>query len=168
LQAGLFRFGKWRNTMTSAKFVFGILLLLISVFGAGLLHGASVPGDQSNIAAAGSSQQAGVHETWSGTFRSRYSDIAPFAITVVISSDASGNLIGSASIISDCLKDADLQVTIDGSNVTVAGSDQDGDTVTFQGTIDKTGTLVPLHYIINGSASGRCEVDDGTGSARKQ
>jgi hypothetical protein len=154
--------------MTSEKFVFGIPFLLISVFGAGLLHGASVPGDQSNIAAAGSSQQADAHGTWSGAFRSRYSDIAPITIIAVINPDASGHLIGKSSIISDCLKDADLQVTVDGSNVTVAGSDQDGDTVTFQGTIDKTGTLVPLHYIINGSASGRCEVDDGTGSARKQ
>jgi hypothetical protein len=154
--------------MTRTKFSLGVLFLLISIFGAGLLHGASLPGDQNNIAAAGSLQQAAAQEAWSGTFRSRYSDIAPFTITVVISSDASGNLIGKASIISDCLKDADLQVTVDGSNVTVAGSDQDGDTVTFQGTIDKTGTLVPLHYIINGSASGRCEVDDGAGSARKQ
>lgn len=154
--------------MTRTKFASGVLFLLISIFGAGLLHGASVPGNQSNIAAAGSSQQAAAPGTWSGAFRSRYSDIAPLTIIAVINPDASGHLIGKSSIISDCLKDADLQVTVNGSNVTIAGIDQDGDTVTFQGTIDKTGTLLTSHYIINGSASGRCEVDDGTGSARKQ
>lgn len=74
-------------------------------------------------------------------------------------------MIGKSRISSDCLKDidVDLHVTVDGSNVSLAGSDQAGDTVTLHGTIDKTGTLLNLHYMINGSASGRCESDDGTG-----
>ena len=57
---------------------------------------------------------------------------------------------------------------INGSNVELAGSDADGDTVTFSGTVDNTGTMLKLNYIINGSPSGRCEIDDGTGTMAKR
>jgi hypothetical protein len=155
--------------MASTKFSLGVLLFLISILGARLLHGASVTGDQSNIAAAGPSQQAGVQGTWSGTFQSRYPDVVPFTITSVINPDARGRMIGKSRISSDCLKDidVDLHVTVNGSNVSLAGSDKYGDNVTLQGTIDKTGIL-NLRYIINGSASGMCELDDGTGTLTKR
>ena len=59
-------------------------------------------------------------------------------------------------------------MTVNGSNVVLAGSDKKGDTVTFEGTVDNTGTVLKLNYIINGSASARCEIDDGTGTMGKR
>ncbi len=106
--------------------------------------------------------------TWSGTFVSRYADISPFTITVKIDSDSRGHLVGDASLVSDCLDSHRLQVTVSGSNTVLAGSDATGDTVTFRGTIDTTGTLLTLNYIINGSASGRCETDEGSGTMGKR
>ena len=35
------------------------------------------------------------------------------------------------------------------------------------GTVDNTGTMLKLNYIINGSPSGSCEIDDGTGTMAK-
>jgi hypothetical protein len=46
--------------------------------GAGPLPGPSGTGDQSRITAAAASQEAAVQGTWSGTFRSKHSHIAPF------------------------------------------------------------------------------------------
>ena len=105
---------------------------------------------------------------WSGTFISKNSDIPPFTITVKISADARGRLIGDASLVSHCLTNHQLQVTVNGSNVVLAGSDEDSDTVTFRGTVDNTGTVLSLNYIINGSASRRCEIDDGSGTMMKR
>jgi len=106
--------------------------------------------------------------TWSGTFISRNTDISPFTITVKINKNSKGDLIGDASVVSDCLNSHSLEVTVNGSNVVLAGSDADGDSVTFKGTVDSTGTVLTLHYIINGSATGRCEIDDGTGTMAKR
>jgi len=106
--------------------------------------------------------------TWSGTFVSRYSDISPFTITVKINKNSSGHLVGDASLVSDCLDSHRLEVTVNGSNVVLEGGDADGDTVSFKGTVDNTGTLLKLNYIINGSPSGRCEIDDGTGTMGKR
>jgi hypothetical protein len=36
------------------------------------------------------------------------------------------------------------------------------------GTVDKAGRLLTLHYVTNGSASGKCESDDGTANLEKR
>ena len=105
--------------------------------------------------------------TWSGTFVSTNPRISPFTITVKINKDLSGHLVGDASVVSDCLDSHQLQITVKSSNVVLAGSDEKGDTVTFRGTVDNTGTMLKLNYIVNGSPSGRCEIDDGTGIMAK-
>jgi len=106
--------------------------------------------------------------TWSGTFMSSNSDISPFTITVKINKHSSGHLLGDASLVSDCLDSHRLDVTVNGSNVLLAGSDAKADTVSFRGTVDATGTVLKLNYIINGSPSGRCEIDNGTGTMGKR
>jgi hypothetical protein len=121
-------------------------------------------------AAAGSTQQPAidVRGVWSGTFFSKHSNVAPFTMTVVINPDPRGHLIGSSSLNSNCLKGAQLAVTVTGSTVVLAGSDSDGDTLTVRGTVDNTGTLLTATYILNGGASGRCESDGGTGTLGKR
>ena len=59
-----------------------------------------------------------------------------------------GQLVGDASLVSDCLKSQRLHVRLTGSNVELAGSDVDGDIVTFRGTVDNTGTMLKLNYIV--------------------
>jgi hypothetical protein len=66
------------------------------------------------------------------------------------------------------LKDGSLQVTVNGSNIVLAGGDNEGNHITFRGTIDQTGTLLNLNYILNSSASARCESDDGAGTMGKR
>lgn len=105
---------------------------------------------------------------WSGTFVSRYSDISPFTITVKINKNSKGHFIGDASLVSDCLDSPKLQVTVNGSNVVLEGSDSQGDSVSFRGTVDDTGTLLKFDYTINGSPSERCEIDNGTGTMGKR
>jgi hypothetical protein len=119
---------------------------------------------------AGSTQQgaADVTGTWSGTFFSKHSNVAPFTMTVVINPDSRGHLVGSSTLNSDCLKGAQLEVTVTGSKVVLAGSDEEGDSITVRGTVDSTGALLKASYILNGSASGRCETDDGTGNLAKR
>jgi len=87
---------------------------------------------------------------------------------VVISSDSKGHLVGASTLNSDCLKDLHLEATIKGPEITLAGSDDDGDNITVRGTVDATGTMLKANYIRNGSASGRCETDDGTGNLSKR
>jgi hypothetical protein len=106
--------------------------------------------------------------TWSGTFFSKHSNVTPFTMTVVINPDSRGHLIGSSTLSSDCLKDVRLEVTVTGSNVVLAGSDENGDNITVRGTVDKTGTLLKASYILNGSATGKCETDNGTGNLAKR
>jgi hypothetical protein len=106
--------------------------------------------------------------TWSGTFISRYPDVSPFTITVKINKNSTGHLVGNASLVSDCLDSHRLEVTVNGSNVLLSGSDAKGDTVSFEGTVDDTGTVLKLNYVINGSPSGRCEIDNGTGTMGKR
>jgi hypothetical protein len=121
------------------------------------------------VSSVGSAQQTNpdLRGTWSGTFISKNSDISPFTITVKINQDSGGHLAGDASLVSDCLKNQRLHVRINGSNVELAGRDADGDIVAFSGTVDSTGTMLKLNYIINGSPSGRCQIDDGTGTMAK-
>ena len=149
--------------MTSTKFTLVVLLMLLltSIVGPGPLRGASLTD--------GTSQQAAVQGTWSGTFRSSRSNIAPFMITLVIKPDMHGHLINKSGISSYCLlKDVDLYVTVNGSNASLAGTDEGGNTITFDGTIDKTGRLLTLHYVTNGSATGRCMPDNGMGNLEKR
>jgi hypothetical protein len=105
---------------------------------------------------------------WSGTFYSNHSDVAPFTITVVINPDSRGHLVGSSNLTSHCLKDAHLEVTVTGSNVVLVGSDKEGDNITLRGSVDNTGSLLKTTYILNGSASGACETDDGKGTLTRQ
>jgi len=155
--------------MTSKTFLFRVLLLsLLVLMGAASLYAAS-PGDRP-ASAAGSTQQPATdfRGTWSGTFFSKHSNVAPFTMTVVINPDSRGHLIGSSSLNSECLKGAQLEVTVTGSSIVLAGSDEEGDSMTVRGTVDSTGTLLKASYILNGSASGRCETDDGAGSLAKR
>jgi hypothetical protein len=109
-----------------------------------------------------------VRGTWSGTFFSKHSNVAPFTMTVVIGPNPSGHLVGSSTVNSDCVNGAQLEVTVSGPKVVLAGSDSEGDSITVQGTLDNTGTLLKASYILNGSPSGRCETDDGTGNLAKR
>ena len=162
--------------MTSKTFPCPVLFLsfslLMTVLGAAYLYAPGPAGAQSKPAAstAGSTQQAAAEMkgTWSGTFFSRHSNVAPFTMTVVINPDSRGRLIGSSSLDSDCLKGAQLEVTVTGSKVVLAGSDDEGDNITVRGTVDNTGTLLKASYILNGSATGRCETDGGTGSLARR
>jgi hypothetical protein len=128
----------------------------------------------SNLAEAKSGQATSpagatdVRGTWSGTFFPKHANVAPFTMTVVINEDAEGSLIGDSSLNSNCLKGVRLKVTVTGSKVVLAGSDEHGDNITVRGTVDKTGTLMKSTYILNGSATGSCETDQGLGTLAKQ
>jgi hypothetical protein len=89
-------------------------------------------------------------------------------MTVVISQDARGILTGSASLNSDCLKDAQLRVTVTGAKVVLAGSNDEGHNITVRGTLDHAGALLKSTYILNGSSTGSCETDDGSGDLVKR
>src|SRR5713101_4400751 len=155
--------------MTSKTFLFRVLLLsFLVLMGAASLYAAS-PGDRSAFT-AGSTQQpaADFRGTWSGTFFSKHANVAPFTMTVVINPDSNGHLIGTSTLSSNCLKDVRLEVTVKGPQITLAGSDDEGDNITVRGTVDGTGTMLKANYILNGSASGRCETDGGTGNLSKR
>ena len=156
----------------SSRVLFLSLLLLMPMMGAAYLYAPSPAGAQSRqpTSAAGSTQQPAtrISGTWSGTFFSKDSNIAPFTMTVVMNPDSRGHLIGSSTLNSDCLKGAQLEVTVTGSKVVLAGSDEEGDSITVRGTVDKAGTLLKASYILNGSATGRCETDEGTGSLARR
>ena len=157
--------------MTIKAFLIRVLfLVLISAVGIESIDASGTPGNQHNnaVSAPASSTQPDIKGTWSGTFISKHADITPFTITVVISANSAGHLIGNASLVSACLDSHRLQVTVTGSNIVLAGSDTRGDTVSFSGTIDNTGTLLTLDYTINGSPSARCEIDNGTGTMAKR
>ena len=117
---------------------------------------------------SGQQSATDVRGTWSGTFFSKHPNVPPFTMTVVITPNSQGHLVGSSSLNSECLKGAHLKVTVTGSTVVLAGSDEAGDNITVRGTVDNTGTLLKANYILNGSAGGRCETDDGTGSLAKR
>jgi hypothetical protein len=156
--------------MTREKFTLALLLMLpASTVGAGPLPRTSGTGDQSRITAPAASQEAAVQGTWSGTFRSTHSHIAPFTLTLVINPDKHGRVIDTSGLTSYCLlRDVDLHVIVKGSNAVLAGTDEVGNTITFDGTIDKTGTVLTLNYVTNGSATGKCESDDGTAYLEKR
>jgi len=144
-----------------------LLLAFLVTMGVALLFAAS-PGGTPSPSGASEQAAADLRGTWSGTFFSKHANVAPFTMTVVINPDARGRLVGSSTLNSDCLKGAQLEVTVTGSKVVLAGSDEEGDSITVRGTVDSTGTLVKAGYILNGSASGRCEGDEGTGNLAKR
>jgi hypothetical protein len=123
--------------------------------------------DTSNSAPARQASSS-MQGTWSGAFFSRHSNASGFTMTVVINPDSRGHLVGDSSLSSNCLKGAKLQVAVTGSKVVLAGSDEEGDSLTVRGTLDSTGSLLQATYILNGSASGKCETDDGTGNLSKR
>jgi hypothetical protein len=160
--------------MVSKTFSFFILFLsFLQLTALGAVY-ASSPGDRSQstqpTSPAGSTQQAetNIRGTWSGTFFSKHPNVAPFTVTVVINPDSRGHLIGSSTLNSDCMKSAQLEVTVTGSTVVLAGSDEEGDNITVRGTVDKTGALLKATYILNASATGRCETDNGSAELAKR
>ncbi len=156
--------------MTREKCMLALLLMLPALtVGAGPLPRPSGTGDQSGITAAATSQEAAVQGTWSGTFRSHHIHPAPFTLDVVVGPAMHGRLVNQSGITS-CLtgSDVDLHVIVNGSDVVLAGTDKVGNTLTFHGAIDKTGRVLTLNYVTNGSASGKCESDDGTAHLEKQ
>jgi len=156
--------------MINRGFAFFLVLLMLVV----MVTLFPTPGQANNqpdqLPAAAVSQPAttDVSGTWSGTFYSKHSNVAPFTMTVVINKDSHGHLIGSSTLNSDCLKGAHLQVTVNASTVVLAGSDEEQDNITVRGTLDSSGTLLKGTYILSGSATGKCETDDGTGSLAKR
>jgi hypothetical protein len=159
--------------MTRKIFSFHIPLpLLLILIGAAYLCASSpanAQGKQVTTAAGGTQQPAAdVRGTWSGTLFPKHSNVVPFTLTVVISPDSQGNLSGISTLSSDCVKDVRLEVTVTGSKVVLAGSDEFGDNITVRGTVDKAGTLLKASYILNGSATGRCESETGTGTLAKR
>jgi hypothetical protein len=147
-------------------------IFLISVAEISLMHASGTSGNEKGNAASAvassSPSAASLTGAWSGTFTSKSPDISPFTITVVITQDSKGRLVGDANLVSECLKSPRLQVTVNGSNVVLAGGDADGDNITFRGTLDSTDTLMTLNYVLNGSASRRCETDNGSGTLGKR
>jgi len=119
-------------------------------------------------ATKGQQASGSVQGTWSGTFFSNYLNVPSFTITIVITPNGQGHLTGDSTLNSHCLKGAKLDVTVTNSQVVLAGSDNQGDNLTLRGTLDSTGTMLPSIYIMNGSASGACETDDGTGTLTAQ
>jgi hypothetical protein len=76
--------------------------------------------------------------------------------------------VGVSDLVSECVRGIKLQVTVNGANVVLAGSDPEGDSMTLRGSLDTSGTLLNLRYIVNGSASGKCETDQGSGTLGKR
>lgn len=103
--------------------------------------------------------------TWEGRFSSRNS--ASFPVTLVINQGVGVRLTGAVNLGSPCLRSANLQVNVNGVNVVLAGSDVNGDSITFKGTVDSAGTQLTMTYVLNASASGKCETDDGAGTLDK-
>lgn len=102
--------------------------------------------------------------TWTGTVSSR--NFASFVVNIKIIPDQKAHLVAEGA---PCLAEADLVVTISESNsVTLAGTSRAGESITFKGTVDSSGKQLDLTYIANGSASARCETDQGSGTLDKE
>jgi hypothetical protein len=104
--------------------------------------------------------------TWQGRFSSRNHE--PVPVTLIINQGVGAKLTGALNLISRCARNADLEVTTDGPYIELAGSDPDGDSITIKGVLDAKGTQLSMTYIVNGSPSGRCETDDGSGTLTKR
>src|SRR6266700_720082 len=88
------------------------LSLLITTMGATYVYASNPANAQS--------KQADVRGTWSGTLFPKHSNVAPFTITVVITPDSRGHLIGTSTLSSDCLKEVRLEATVEGSTVVLS------------------------------------------------
>ena len=119
-------------------------------------------------AAASQKPVTDITGVWSGTLFSSHSDEGSFTITVVITRDANAHLVGNSSLSSDCLRGAKLQANVRNAKVTLAGSDEEGDNLTVSGTLDATGNVLQASYVLNASATGRCETDDGKGQLARR
>ena len=157
--------------MTTKTRWFNILLLsllLMTMMKVGSLHAAQPADDRAKPSGSARKTVTDFTGTWSGTLFSRHGNVAPFTMTIVINPDSDGHLVAAATHDSLCLKDVRLEVTVKGSEITLAGSDQEGDNITVRATVDGTGTMLKANYILNGSSSGRCETDGGTGNLAKR
>jgi len=137
-----------------------LLSLLMIVMAASSLYASTGDSDQESA--------VDLTGTWSGKFVSKNPETPSFTMTVVINPDSRGNLIGKSTLNSRCLKHAQLKVMVEGSKIVLAGSDEQGDNITVRGTVDQTGTILNSTYILDGSATGRCEIDNGAGTLTKQ
>src|SRR5215469_15561471 len=159
--------------MIKKSFSFNIVILssvLVIATPAGLVYatGRAIPGQQFTAAASPQGAPVDISGTWTGTFFSKHPNVPSFRMTVVITPNGKAHFTGNSSLNSHCLKGATLQITVAGTQVVLAGSDPEGDNITLRGTLDPTATMLQSSYILNASASGRCETDDGTGSLAKQ
>ena len=155
------------KAFSSSIFLLSLLLLVVTI-GTASLCSARPADKQSKPSSSAQKPATDFTGTWSGTFFSKHANVAPFTMTVVINPDSNGHLIGTSTLSSNCLKDVRLEVTVKGPQITLAGSDDEGDNITVRGTVDGTGTMLKANYILNGSASGRCETDGGTGNLSKR
>ena len=113
-----------------------------------------------------SSTRSALVGKWAGRVSSV--NFSSFAVTIEISPDSNSkaHLVGEGS---PCFAEADLVVTITGPNsVTLAGSSKAGESITFKGALDSSEKQLDVNYITNGSASARCETDQGVGTLDKQ
>lgn len=152
--------------MRSTQFPAGFLLLacLVSALSISAL-GYAMNGSATGASAQASSDVAG---TWSGTFQSTRPETSPFTMTIVIAPESGGELMGKASLASDCFTEGNLHVTVTGPTVVFAGHDPEGNNITFRGGLDNSRTILKMHYVVNGGASARCESDEGEGSLGKR
>jgi hypothetical protein len=156
--------------VNNRSFLSSVLLPALLVAGMRVpMHGLNSETEEQPVSTSAPQPTAtDVTGTWSGTFYSKHSNVAPFTITVVISADAVGHLTGSSSLNSDCLKGAQLHVTLFGSKIVLAGGDPEGDNITVRGTLDNTSRQIATTYVLNGAATGKCETDDGNGNLGKR
>ena len=158
--------------MIEKLFLANILILscILIATPASLVYAAGPANPVQQLTAAASPQgtPADISGTWSGTFFSNHPNVPSFSMTVVITPNGKAHFTGDSSLNSHCLKGAKLQITVAGTDVVLAGSDPEGHNLTLRGTLDPTATMLQSSYILNASASGRCETDDGTGSLAKQ
>jgi hypothetical protein len=138
---------------------FAVLFCLLTV----VVGGVGISAAQTGTTTAGN--PPALSGTWEGRFSSR--NFASFPVTIVINPAVGVKLAGAATLGSPCLKGATLNLTVSGSKVVLAGTDAKGDSITFKGTLDPAGTQLTMTYVVNGSASGKCETDDGAGTLNK-
>ena len=149
-----------KNVMPSyRRFLLVGMILCVSIAPYNLAQTASPSSTGQNI--------TDLKGTWSGTFFSSQG-FSPFSLTVVITPNSNGHLTGNSSLNSECLKGARFDVTVQGSTVVLAGSDEEGDNLTLRGNLDSSGAMIAANYIINASATGTCETDNGSVSLAKR
>ena len=103
---------------------------------------------------------------WHGTLSSR--NYASVPVTLIINQGLDVKLTGAVNLISPCIRNADLDVTTTSSTIVLAGTDSEDDTITFKGSLNDDATQMAMSYILNGSPSGDCETDDGSGTLTRK